>query len=144
MIELIADGSLPAEDLDWVRARLERLRGLAAPALVRVTVKFVRDDEMTSLHGRFLGDSTTTDVMTFVDGEELDLAVCVDEARRRSAELGHDLRRELLLYSLHGLLHATGFDDRTPDDFARMHAEEDRLLAEIGVGATFAPKEDSR
>ncbi|NBU42416.1 MAG: rRNA maturation RNase YbeY, partial [Planctomycetia bacterium] len=114
------------------------------PALVRVTVKFVRDDEMAALHGRFLGDSTTTDVMTFVDGGELDLAVCVDEARRRAADLGHDLRRELLLYGLHGLLHAVGFDDRTPEDFARMHAEEDRLLAAIGVGATFAPKEEPR
>ena len=31
-------------------------------------------------------------------------------------------------------------DDREPADFERMHAEEDRLLAAIGIAATFAPK----
>ena len=67
------------------------------------------------------------------------MAVCVDEARRRAADLGHEFRRELLLYSLHGMLHAAGFDDRTPEDHARMHAEEDRLLGLIGIAATFAP-----
>jgi probable rRNA maturation factor len=95
---------------------------------------------MSQLHARHMNDPTTTDVLTFADGNEVDVAVCVDEARRRAAELGHDLSRELLLYSLHGLLHAVGFDDREPADFERMHAEEDRLLAAIGIAATFAPK----
>jgi probable rRNA maturation factor len=67
------------------------------------------------------------------------VAVCVDEARRRSAELEHPLERELLLYALHGMLHAAGMDDRTPEDFTRMHAEEDRLLAAVGLQPTFEP-----
>jgi probable rRNA maturation factor len=113
---------------------------MAGPGLSRLTVRLVVDAEMSRLHARHMNDPTTTDVLTFVDGAEADVAVCVDEARRRSAEMGHDLRRELLLYALHGLLHAVGFDDRTPADFERMHAEEDRLLAAIGVGATFAPE----
>jgi probable rRNA maturation factor len=71
------------------------------------------------------------------------VAVCVDEARRRSAELEHPLERELLLYALHGMLHAAGMDDRTPDEFARMHAQEDRLLAAIGLEPTFRPDEDA-
>jgi probable rRNA maturation factor len=143
-VELLHGGLVGSADAEWLVGSLGRLRALAAPELRRFTVRLVADAEMSRLHGRHLNDATTTDVLTFVDGDEADVAVCVDEARRRSAELGHDLRRELLLYGLHGLLHAVGFDDRTPLDFDRMHAEEDRLLREIGVGATFASGEGAR
>ena len=68
---------------------------------------------------------------------EADVVVCVDEAARRSAELGHSLERELLLYALHGVLHCAGFDDQTDEGFEAMHAEEDRILSVIGVGPTF-------
>jgi probable rRNA maturation factor len=131
---------IPTGAIGWMRGHLERLRVLAAPELVRLTIRLVDDAEMRRLHARHMNDPTTTDVLTFADGNEVDVAVCVDEARRRAAELGHDLSRELLLYSLHGLLHAVGFDDREPADFERMHAEEDRLLAAIGIAATFAPR----
>ena len=139
-LELLDAGLLPSAESAWLADCLGRLLPMAAPDLKRFTVRLVRDSEMCQLHARHMNDPTTTDVLTFVDGHEADVAVCVDEARRRAAEMGHEFRRELLLYSLHGLLHAVGFDDRTPADFARMHAEEDRLLAAIGVGATFAPE----
>jgi probable rRNA maturation factor len=139
-VEFLHEGLISGEAARWIEGTLRKLQALAAPGLSRLTVRLVDDAEMSRLHARHMNDPTTTDVLTFVDGAEADVAVCVDEARRRSAEMGHDLRRELLLYSLHGLLHAVGFDDRTPADFARMHAEEDRLLAAIGVGATFAPE----
>ena len=140
-VEFLDEGLIPVADAHWLCARWRQLCAMAAPGLARLTIRLVEDAEMSRLHARHMNDPTTTDVLTFVDGNEADVAVCVDEARRRSDELGHELRRELLLYGLHGLLHATGFDDRTSEDFARMHAEEDRLLAAIGVGATFAPKE---
>jgi probable rRNA maturation factor len=139
-VELLHEERITNEDARWIVETVRRLQALAAPGLSRLTVRLVDDAEMSRLHARHMNDPTTTDVLTFVDGAEADVAVCVDEARRRSAEMGHDLRRELLLYALHGLLHAVGFDDRTPADFERMHAEEDRLLAAIGVGATFAPE----
>jgi probable rRNA maturation factor len=139
-VEFLHEGLISGEAARWIEGTLRKLQALAAPGLSRLTVRLVDDAEMSRLHARHMNDPTTTDVLTFVDGAEADVAVCVDEARRRSAEMGHDLRRELLLYALHGLLHAVGFDDRTPADFERMHAEEDRLLAAIGVGATFAPE----
>lgn len=139
-VEFLDSSLIPAPDAAWVAERLENLCALVAPALGRLTVRLVEDAEMSRLHARHMNDPTTTDVLTFADGTEADVAVCVDEARRRAGELGHELRRELLLYGLHGLLHAVGYDDRTPEDFARMHAEEDRLLAAIGVGAIFSPE----
>jgi len=139
-VQVLGSGLIDRAVVDWLQDRLVALHGMAAPAIRRFTVQLVNDGVMSQLHARHMNDPTTTDVLTFADGNEVDVAVCVDEARRRAAELGHDLSRELLLYSLHGLLHAVGFDDREPADFERMHAEEDRLLAAIGIAATFAPK----
>jgi len=66
-----------------------------------------------------------------------EVVVCVPEARRRAAREGTDVRRELLLYALHGMLHLCGFDDRTERGFARMHRTEDMILTQLGVGPVF-------
>ncbi|NBX24963.1 MAG: rRNA maturation RNase YbeY [Planctomycetes bacterium] len=142
-IGLLTGGLVSGSDESWLRQGMDRLLPMAAPRVSRFTLRLVDDAEMALLHKRHMNDPTTTDVLTFVDGHEVDVAVCVDEARRRSAELGHEVRRELLLYALHGMLHAAGMDDRTPDDFARMHAEEDRLLVAAGLQPTFEPGQGS-
>jgi probable rRNA maturation factor len=134
------------------------------------TVKVVRDGEMAELHQRSMGIGGTTDVLTFDMREEeevrgrkaevrrqkteaggaldLDSVVCVDEARRRAEELGHAVRKELLLYCVHSLLHVQGYDDTTAALARRMHQREDEILEAIGVGAVYAdgrkPKDQTR
>jgi probable rRNA maturation factor len=112
--------------------------------VARMSVKVVDDTQMSLLHGRHSGIAGTTDVLTFVgggaepEGLEIDAAICVDEAARRCGDFGHGVREELLLYAVHALLHAVGFDDATADQHALMHAEEDRLLQRLGHGALYA------
>ena len=63
-------------------------------------------------------------------------------ARSRAPVRDHALRearRELALYVVHGVLHLAGYNDHRPTDFRRMHAREDELLRELGLGAVFAP-----
>lgn len=128
-------------DLGWLRTMTERaLLDLAVPGEVRV--KVVDDREMSAAHEEFLDTPGTTDVLTFdLSGDptllDTDIMVCADEAVRRGAEHGHEARRELLLYIVHGVLHCLGHDDHDEDAFARMHAAEDALLTRLGVGATF-------
>ena len=128
---------ISAEVAHWLEEKLLALQNAGAPKLRRFTVQCVNDQAMGELHMRHMNDPRTTDVLTFTDGLEADVAVCVDEAGRRALELKHELRDELLLYCLHGLLHAGGVDDRTPADFAAMHGEENRLLRAIGLGEIF-------
>ncbi len=100
---------------------------------------------MSDLHQQFLNIPGPTDVLTFpletnkkgqpISGE---IVICVPEARRRCKENGVELRQELLLYALHGLLHLCGFDDRTDRQFQRMHRMEDQILTRLGVGPVFA------
>lgn len=127
----------------WVQDRLSACLAHVPVPVARVTVEVIDDHRMTALHERFSNVPGTTDVLTFPasgPGEpvEVDIAICVDEAARQATARGHELRRELLLYALHGVLHCTGFDDRTPAEHARMHAEEDRILQAIGLGVVYA------
>jgi len=104
----------------------------------------IDDSTMAQMHERYSGVAGTTDVLTFdlrdeptapIDGE---VYACVDEARRRAAERGHAIEKELLLYGLHGLLHLIGYDDHDEADHKAMHAKEDEILEAIGVGKVFS------
>jgi probable rRNA maturation factor len=131
-------GEVSEADARWLVHKLIELRRIAAPDLRRFAVRVIRDPEMCAMHLQHMNDPTTTDVLTFPDEDGADIAVCVDEACRRAEEMGHEVRRELLLYALHGMLHCVGFDDTVQEDHDRMHAEEDRLLGLVGVKSTFS------
>lgn len=135
------DALLRPDDARWLRemgARALDLLGVPGEARVRV----VGDDEMAAAHLEYAETPGTTDVLTFdLSGDpallDTDIMVCADEAQRRAAERGHETRRELLLYIVHGVLHCLGHDDHEEEDYQRMHAAEDELLTRLGVGATF-------
>ena len=147
------------------RLRIEAhqvLAPLGVPGEIRA--RLVDDAHMIRAHERYTNTPGTTDVLTFdlrqttdphdphthtdphtdthadsPDGPlDVDLLVCVDEARRQSAIRNHAVERELLLYIVHGVLHCLGYDDHTPADAKRIHAREDALLAAAGIGPIFA------
>ncbi len=129
-------------DLPWLRGALEAALEHVSRPIRSLTVKVVDDATMLKLHEQHRGEAVTTDVLTFDASDpggpvEADVVVCADEAARQAAERDHVIERELLLYALHGVLHCAGFDDRTPEDFEAMHAEEDRILTAVGIGPTF-------
>ena len=132
-----------ADDLAWLCGNADSLLGILAGeghSIARVSVRLVGDQEMGEMHLRYSGDAETTDVLGFVAVEEpleMDILACVDVAKAHALAGGHDVRSELLLYIVHGVLHAIGFDDQDAEQSARMHAEEDRLLELIGVGAVW-------
>lgn len=110
-----------------------------------VRARIIRDPEMSALHATHSGDPTTTDVLTFdlrEDSEspalDVDVLLCVDEADRQGALRNHPAEAELLLYLLHACLHCLGHNDDTPEASARMHAEEDAVLAAAGLPAIYS------
>jgi probable rRNA maturation factor len=111
-----------------------------------IRVKLVRDPDMIRAHERSHNDPSTTDVITYdlrdsdTDPLDTDLIVCVDEAKRRSDELGHPIEHELTLYCVHGALHCLGYNDLDPESHTRMHAREDELLSKIGLGPIYAKR----
>ena len=148
-IDVIAPESDNQEVLDtvWVRDRLREAICLIDRPVTRITVSIIDDTEMSRLNKRHCGVDSSTDVLTFPMSDaqapiEADIAVGVDVARRVAGELGHRVEHELLLYALHGVLHCAGFDDHSEKDYLTMHAEEDRILRAVGIGAVFEGRSD--
>ena len=128
----------------WLGRMIRRAWALEDPPLRRLSLALVGDAEMARLHEQFMGLPGPTDVLTFElehDAEgaptEGEVVVCVPHARRQARLRGIELRRELLLYSLHGMLHLSGYDDRARRDFETMHRREDQLLTRLGIGPVF-------
>jgi probable rRNA maturation factor len=142
-LEIVPDQDLqPRIDFGRLREGVSRLQETCGVRVSRLAVAIVGDARMMALHQRHCGMASTTDVLTFPQSAadepiDADIAICADEAARRAAEFGHPIEQELLLYIVHGLLHCLGFDDHDQAAYQRMHAEEDRMLQAIGIGATF-------
>jgi len=143
-------GLLGARESAWLIPRADAaVAHLGISGEIRVRV--VADAEMAAAHAEYCGVEGTTDVLTFDMSSEsdpagrpvldVDIMACADEAARQAAGRGHGPERELLLYIVHGVLHCLGHDDHDEAAAAAMHAEEDRVLALIGVGPTYAVPE---
>lgn len=129
----------------FVKRCLKQASNLLRAPLRELSLIFVGDRRMTDLHNQFMNQPTPTDVLTFpldldtrgrpISGE---VYVCIPEARRQARRRGTPVAHEVLLYSLHGMLHLCGFDDRTDRDYRKMHRTEDQILTRLGIGRVFA------
>lgn len=95
-----------------------------------ISVLIVSDRRMESLHRKFLNEAGTTDVLTFQHGE---IFISAETARRNTRRFGTNLRTELCLYVVHGLLHLHGFDDREPNAKKRMEALQSEIFERAAV-----------
>ena len=93
--------------------------------LSEVFIWLISDRRMALLHRKFLGQSGTTDVLTFQHGE---IFISLETTRRHARAFGNSLLRELKLYIVHGLLHLHGFDDQTPSEAHKMKAAQEKIL----------------
>ena len=111
--------------------------------ILRLSVHFCSDAAMCSLHDEWLGDPSSTDVMSFpleseahgdaelaADGE---LVVCIDYARAQAAVHCNPFANEVALYVVHGALHLLGHDDHDAEELVRMKESEARALAQLGL-----------
>lgn len=142
-------------EIEWgIRTRwpagVSTLRRAAEGALAaegftagNLSLAVVGKQRMARLHEDFSGIPGATDVLTFdlgthpakhvIDGE---IIVCSDVAKQRGRTIKAAVR-ELSLYVVHGILHLAGYDDHDPAEFARMHAREDEILSQLGLGRVF-------
>lgn len=107
-----------------------------------LTIMFVDEDEMEQLHVRWLDLPGPTDVMSFPmdelrpgrDGSLApagvlgDVVVCPSVAAAQAREAGHSTVEEMLLLTIHGILHLLGFDHAEPEDEREMFAIQRSLL----------------
>ena len=74
------------------------------------------DAALRRANKQFRHQSSTTDVLSFPDGEDGrlgDILISAGRAKRQASNFGHSVEQELKILVLHGLLHLMGYDHET-------------------------------
>ena len=100
----------------------------ALPGLSEVIVALVSDDAIARLHREFSGVPGPTDVITFQHGE---IVISAETAGRQARAQREPLRREVLRYIVHGLLHLNGHHDDTAGARRKMWVAQERIVGQL-------------
>lgn len=106
-----------------------------------LTILFVDPDPITELHERWMSLEGPTDVMSFpmdelrpgdgkttMEGVLGDLVICPWVAAQQAAAAGHSTMQEMMLLTIHGILHLLGYDHVTPEQERQMFGLQRQLL----------------
>lgn len=96
--------------------------------------------KMRAMNKEYRGKDSSTDVISFAYLEVTDyekepgdiivgdIFISVDTAERQAVEKGHNLKRELAVLFVHGLLHCMGFDHNTDEEEEEMEGWAGKVL----------------
>lgn len=107
-----------------------------------INIVFVSSQKIRVLNRRYLGKDTATDVLAFRQdrdpGETCiskdffgDIIISSDRAARNAKEYGISFEEETALYVIHGILHLSGYEDRTVKGRSRMKRMENDIFKKI-------------
>src|SRR5260370_22943693 len=88
-----------------------------------VAVRITSDEEMARLNRAYAGEDHATDVVSVAGtGKHVGaIAISWPAVVRQSNEFGHDIKIELALLAVHGLLHLLGWDHATAAERKEMN-----------------------
>jgi probable rRNA maturation factor len=103
----------------------------------QISVAIVDDEEIHQINQQYLNHDYPTDVISFdltePDSEQLEGEIIIswETASRVAQENGWQANQELLLYTIHGMLHIVGLDDGTQEQSQEMREEERHYMQAI-------------
>lgn len=96
---------------------------------------FVNDEKILEVNREYLGHDYYTDIITFdytengkING---DIFISVDTVKSNAEKFNVTYDNELMRVIIHGVLHLTGQNDKTPETEKVMHQKEDIALEEL-------------
>ncbi|MCM8825277.1 MAG: rRNA maturation RNase YbeY [Candidatus Omnitrophica bacterium] len=101
------------------------------PSIKEINIVLTHDKEITRLNKKFLGKNYPTDVLTFKIGKTVEIIVSVETAKRQAADQHHSIEDEILYLIIHGMLHASGYNDDKPDSYGKMKMRQDKIFFEV-------------
>ena len=136
-----------AKPLDITVQIVSRLRGIpsaaalrkwsraALPGAANVTLRIVNAAEARCLNRDFRRKDYATNVLTFEYGgtpPAADIVLCAQVVAREAREQGKGLAAHYAHLTVHGMLHAQGFDHEKPGAAKKMEAREIAILGKLG------------
>ena len=129
-----------AEDVELVREINEEFLGswfaqvteVENKILGDVSVILTSDEYLLDMNKQYLDHDYFTDIITFdyTENEIVsgDLFISLDRVRDNASTLSIDFKDELHRVCVHGLLHLSGYMDKSEDDEKLMRSKEDQML----------------
>lgn len=108
-----------------------------------MSIVLTDDEKLRELNRDYLGIDAPTDVLSFPASESDpetgahylgDILISVSRAAEQAKTAGHDVRDELQLLVVHGVLHLLGHDHAEAEGKARMWAAQSEVLERLGLG----------
>ncbi|MCZ6602050.1 MAG: rRNA maturation RNase YbeY [Planctomycetota bacterium] len=98
-----------------------------------VSLVYVDNEKIRELNRDYLGHDWETDVIAFPLEDDADallgeVIVSTEVAIAEAAKRKRTPMEEVLLYTVHGVLHLLGYDDHTPEDTKRMRRKEAEII----------------
>lgn len=95
-------------------------------------ISFFSDSRIKKLNRKYLKTDAPTDIIAFsYSKDNSDLAISLDTAKRNARIYKSSLKKEIVLYLIHGIMHLSGYDDTTPKEKKRMCEKQREILKEI-------------
>jgi probable rRNA maturation factor len=100
-----------------------------------VEVAYMDESGIAALNSTYLGKDYITDIITFpyspadqINDIEVTLTCCAQRIDEQAVEFSSARKTEYCRVIIHGLLHVSGYDDRTEDDSLTMKNRENYYL----------------
>ena len=113
---------------NWVKSILET-EGKSAGD---ITYVFCNDEYLLGINEKYLKHDTLTDIITFDYSEKGklsgDIFISIERVKENTGSFNTTLNQELGRVMAHGVLHLSGYKDKSPEDKKMMRSKEDFYL----------------
>lgn len=144
-VELLNESGREVDETRIIRCVEFALDRLHVHPAAETSVALVDPETMERLHVQWMDLDGPTDVMSFPMDELRpgsidrptppgllgDIVLCPEVAASQAREAGHELMREILLLTVHSVLHLLGYDHAEDEERDEMFALQDALLQEF-------------
>lgn len=127
------DTTFRLKDRTIVRAWLKKVAKKEGYSILGLNYIFCSDEYLLQINKDFLEHDYYTDIITFDQSEvkgkmEGDIFISIDRVKDNAKTEGTTFTEELHRVLAHGVLHLTGYKDKTPKDAKKMRAKEEEAL----------------
>lgn len=141
-IEIRNETTAEVDETEFVQLARFVLEAMHLHPATEMSILFVDEEAMEKLHVQWLDLPGPTDVMSFPmdeltpgtpqhptpEGLLGDVVLCPSVAARQAAEAGHSAVEEMLLLTVHSILHLLGYDHMEEDERTEMFDLQRKLL----------------
>lgn len=124
-------------DKKWYRRCIKNLISIEGKTVGEIAIIFCNDDYLLQINRQYLQHDYYTDIITFDYNEgnfvSGDLFISIERVGENARIFGYDFHIELSRVIFHGILHLSGYADKTEEEEILMRAKENFYLKKFGL-----------